>query len=227
MPLYGEIQTKTGMQRMRLEMKGDMFVRDSANFKHDTYAVLNEFKSTYRRMIALSAGHSFLDIGAHIGVFTVNAMLAGAQRGICYEPERGALSVLRANVARFGKKVKVVPEAVGGVDKQVMLSVPYLGNSVHFNYQRRVMQPVRQRAFQDVLEAHKVSLLKVDCEGAELEFLNGKKLPKHIEIVCGELHRWDDNEDRCRKIIDSFGKWRQIHKTFQSCLQQMLGCCLE
>ena len=70
--------------------------------------------------------------------------------------------------------------------------------------------PVNQSAFSSVLMRHKPTLIKTDCEGSELYFLDGSKLPAFVEVVCGELHRQD--EDRCQKVISSFKDWIPIHK---------------
>ena len=213
--MIGELVTSKGIQRITLKKHGDLWCRETATFKSDRY-ILEEYKGTYKRMIDLVRGHHIVDIGAHIGLFTVKAMLAGAHSSVCFEPERGAFGVLQQNVKRFGSSVMAYRLAVGSKTGTVELSVPYTGNSIlsttHFKYKRRTSQSVPVIPFRKILNAYRPSLLKIDCEGAELEFLDGQDLPKHVKIVCGELHRWDGEEARCKRIIKSFKDWEPIHK---------------
>jgi FkbM family methyltransferase len=178
-------------------------------------SVLKEYRVTYSRMIDACAGHRFLDVGAHIGMFTVNAMAHGATGGTCYEPEPGSASVLRENVKQYGRKVKVIQQAIGAKNGETVLYVPRSGNSVSASTvwasKLRGQHPVKQRAFLEAIEESRATLVKLDCEGAELQFLDAKKLPSSVKVVCGELHREKDNEARCQRIIKSFSKWEPIH----------------
>lgn len=197
-------------QPARLVRHGGLLVRRG---HAPDVGVIKEYPPTYRRMIHAVAGHRFMDCGANIGVFAVRALEHGAASGVCYEPEPGALTVLRANVARL--PVHVVAAAVGVSDQPVVLHVPRSGNSVTastaWGARGRRALPVPCREFYGAVEAELATLVKLDIEAAELAFLDGRKMPAAVRVVCGELHRERGSEQRCREIIESFAGWREIH----------------
>jgi len=209
----GLLFTSEGRRVVRLVKNGELYVREG--FSPDV-SVLKEYPNTYRKMIDNVAGLRFLDIGAHIGSFTVMAMLHGAIGGDCYEPERGAVSVLKHNVRSFGHRIKIISSAISRCGGDVILSVPPSGNSISATTQAiikgRQDLVVSSVSFNEAVEASGAALIKTDCEGAELEFLDGRKLPHSVKVVCGELHRGHGSEDRCLAIINSFRRWHPIHE---------------
>jgi len=209
----GEIHSADDTHRVRLVRQDGVLVRQG--FGPDL-SVIKEYPVTYRRMIDRVRGHHVLDIGANIGVFAVRAMEHGATRTTCYEPEPGAVSVLQANIKQFGRRARVVCAAIEARDGPfVTLHVPKSGNSVtattHFSPRGRTALQVPRVSLPIALEKSGATLIKTDCEGAELDFLNGRRLPTQVRVVCGELHREHGNEERCREIIGSFSRWREIH----------------
>jgi FkbM family methyltransferase len=177
--------------------------------------VVKEYPVTYKKMIHHVAGHIFLDIGANIGMFSVNAMLNGATGGVCVEPELDAIAVLEQNMMPYADKVLIFNEAVGVDDGEAILYVPPSGNAVtattKFNIRGRTEVRVKQIGFQRLVRDTRASLIKTDCEGAELDWLRGDQLPDYVKIVCGELHRERGNEELCQDIIRSFSGWTPIH----------------
>jgi FkbM family methyltransferase len=199
-----------------LDMVEDVLVR--RGFGPDM-STLKEWTPTYKRMEHEIRGHKVLDIGANIGVFSVRAMLLGAKEVVAVEPESGAASVLRLNLHRFHTCCRVIECAVTASvsgSESVALYVPSSGNAVSATSARAVRgrraTMVDGRTFSSLLREYRPSLVKLDCEGAELDFLDGTTLPSHVKVVCGELHREHGNEARCRRIIKSFSGWEAIHE---------------
>jgi len=177
--------------------------------------IILEYRPTYRRMIHAVKGHKFLDIGANLGLFSVRAMENGAVGGVCYEPEPEVRRLLRANIEKWNRKIKIVPAAITKKSGTALLSVPKSGNAVtastYFTNKLRKQVKVKAVAFHEAIESSKATLVKIDIEGAELEFLNGRSISKQVQVICGELHREHGNEEKCQRIIASFAKWTPIH----------------
>lgn len=185
-----------------------------SGFGPDRATVL-EWYQTYRHMEHLIPDAYVLDIGAHIGTFSAKALELGAKSVVAVEPELGSFSVLRAVLGRR-KHVTLINAAVGVNPGIAYLSVPRTGNSTSastvFQLKGRHELEVKQLAFKALLKQYRPTLLKVDCEGAELDFLDGNKLPKHVRVVTGELHReGPNNEKRCKQLIQSFSEWDEVH----------------
>lgn len=176
--------------------------------------VLKEWGPAYRVLESRIAGHVVLDVGANIGMFSTKALALGAVQCHAYEPEPGALTVLTANLA--GRSATVHAAAVGAADGTAMLSVAPSGNaasaSTAHHIPSRLHYDVEQVAFQRIVELHRPSLVKVDCEGAELDFLDGRRLPACVRLVAAELHREHGWEQRCQAVMESFAGWREVCK---------------
>jgi FkbM family methyltransferase len=131
------------------------------------------------------SGATFLDIGANIGYYTIQAAtLVGPQGAvIAFEPQPAVRQELAANVAlnRFAN-VTVMPYALSDRAGTVRFCVPTVGNesmgSLHPNarFQVGCEIEVETRRLDDVLESAncpRVDLLKLDAEGAELPIVKG------------------------------------------------------
>lgn len=178
--------------------------------------VIKEWSVTYKRMAHAIKGHRVLDIGANIGMFSRFALANhGASFCTAYEPHPPTADVCKANLLEFKRKSKVHVAGVEEKGGMAILSVPKSGNSVcastSFTKRGRLNIDVPVRAFDEAVEDSAATLVKTDCEGAELRFLNGKRMPSSVRVVCGELHREGGNEARAQAVLDSFAKWRPIH----------------
>lgn len=182
--------------------------------------VLDEWHVTYAKVQRklgrkVWSGHVVLDIGANIGMFSVVALGLGARQAFCFEPEAAAYRMLQANLGKRGK-AKLYNRAIGRRAGTVQLSIPPSGNataaSTVYTARGRNLVDVRQESFKQMVKLTQATLVKTDCEGAELDFLNGRRLPSHVRMVVGELHREHGNEERCLKVIKSFSKWEPIHE---------------
>jgi FkbM family methyltransferase len=198
--MTGEIHTAGGIVTRPLIQREGVFIREGFGPDEST---LNEWRPVYQRLTAELKGHRILDIGANIGMFTAKAKLNGAIYSVAVEPEPGARSVLIHN----GPDV-VIASAVEQTAGFVDLYVPASGNAVSATTARSVagrkLVPVPSEAFLDLVEQHQPTFIKTDCEGAELNFLDGKALPSNVKWVVAELHREHGAEAACQRVIESF-----------------------
>ena len=151
----------------------------------------------------LGPGDTALDLGAHIGFFTVQmaALVGPTGRVYAFEPDEANADLLERSVAenRFEDRIVVTRAAVGAATGQAILTFPaetlnsggaYLlpsgGKPLAGNLARQVpvvaldTQPIRRP----------VRLLKIDVEGAEPQVLQGatRLLTEDRPVILSELH---------------------------------------
>src|SRR5579862_819421 len=169
-----------------LELKDDLYVRK--DFKPDL-SFTKEWSTSYKKVEPFIKDQIVLDIGANIGIFSRRACQLGVKQIYSYEPEPGAFSVLRQNVPSG----HLFNKAVGKEEGKVNLNFSQSGNTVIgstvFNKRGRQSIEVDQVAFESIVNKHKPTLIKSDCEGSELYWLYGDSLPEHVKVVTAELHR--------------------------------------
>lgn len=145
----------------------------------------------YDRHRPIVAGERVLDLGANQGFFSIYAARRGA-RVIAYEPEPAAFAMLARNLARCGLEgaVEARPRAVSAAEGAIDLLVPSAAGLCASGM--ATTSPARARLLRDVgverLQTVRVAsetlasvlerqgpagfdLVKLDCEGAELEIL--------------------------------------------------------
>ena len=133
-------------------------------------------------------GHVVLDVGAHIGAFSVWCMEQGAATVTAYEPEPGNLALLTANLERFGDAAQVRAAAVSQPEDGEDEAMLVLGRDTQgvANTWRHALEglshyqesggalkklPVPLVPFFGAALGHNVTFVKLDCEGAELAIL--------------------------------------------------------
>jgi FkbM family methyltransferase len=149
----------------------------------------------------LCEGDTVVDIGAHIGAFAVDAGRAvGRGSVLAFEPHPGNFELLTANVARNGlKNVRAVWAAVAGASgpRDLHVSANVAGHSLHIAEPGRASLAVPARTLADVFADHgiaTVDLLKMDCEGAEYEILEGAAAAgvlSRVRRIAMEAHALD------------------------------------
>jgi len=136
---------------------------------------------------ALRPGMVVLDIGAHVGYYTLVAAQAVGPSGKvhAFEPCAETLSLLRRNVRANGfENVEIHPYAAGSSDSRRILHVTGSSDS-HGLFPHPLTETVRTTEVRTVAVAQVVSgradLVKIDVEGAEFEVLEGMR-----DLVSGE-----------------------------------------
>jgi FkbM family methyltransferase len=135
----------------------------------------------------LRAGLTVLDVGAHVGHYTLLAsgLVGPAGRVIAFEPHPVLGRVLRRNVGRAGcQNVTVVPMALGrasGPGTLVLHPPDNFGGSslrpdaASAHHERAEVQVTTLDEALDRLGAPPVHLAKIDVEGAELDVIDGAR----------------------------------------------------
>lgn len=166
----------------------------------------------------VTKGMTVIDIGAHIGYYTLLfAKLVGASgRIISFEPLPQNFALLKENVAlNHLDNVLVLPQAIFSRDEEILISVPddqpYSGQasvaqrqgSVHFQVPALTLDSYCATA------SVQPDFLKMDVEGAEYDVLLGARetiVRCHPKLLI-ELHHFDGNIDAhpAPKLLNSWG----------------------
>jgi FkbM family methyltransferase len=141
----------------------------------------------------LRPGDRFVDVGAHVGLYTLWALDAGASV-IAVEPNPDAARQLRANLERNGYAADVVEAALGATPGRMAMAGQDLLR------QHLVLEDapadgdgsVEVRVLDDVVADQSVRGLKIDVEGAERLVLEGAhRLIADARIDVMQLE-WND-----------------------------------
>lgn len=154
-----------------------------------------------RRELELVREHlgdgDFVDVGAHVGMYTVAAALATPGRVLAFEPNPSARAQLGANVALNGcRNVVVVPKAVGGAPGRALLHVPQTPDPSFSSLEPGRFAEgdpveVEVTTVDDEVEAAglRPTVVKVDVEGGELGVVAGMRrtLAAHRPVLVVEV----------------------------------------
>lgn len=153
----------------------------------------------------------FLDIGANIGAVSRWALDQGASKVISVEPEPNNLELLRVNA----RGAKIIPAAVvskpkGKIPLYLSTTGKNPGNTSTMPFKGRTIVQVKAVGFMDLLETYRPEVLKIDCEGAEYEFLMA--LPSFVKQVTMEIHlnKPDWRKEQAPRIVKLFNRWKVV-----------------
>jgi FkbM family methyltransferase len=151
----------------------------------------------------LEPGDVAIDVGAHIGFFTMHmaAMVGPSGRVYAFEPFAANGELLRRSVAenRFGERVVVTRAAVGAASGSATLTFAaetlnsggaYLLRDGTAPLTGNVAEPVPLIALDHFTLPHRVRFIKMDVEGAEPQVLHGAErlLATDRPVILSELH---------------------------------------
>lgn len=167
--------------------------------------------------VKIEAGQTVVDLGAHIGVFSLMAArkVGPTGRVIAFEPSPQTLELLRRNLAANGLAwVKLHSVALAEADgtANFFVATDAANNPVTDTLiatPDRKSVPVRLRRLDDVLAEEGISVvdhLKIDVEGAEMRVLDGapKTLARTRRIVM-EVHPPQVNPADVRRRLEAVG----------------------
>ncbi|OGS04752.1 MAG: hypothetical protein A3G41_02190 [Elusimicrobia bacterium RIFCSPLOWO2_12_FULL_59_9] len=144
----------------------------------------------------ISESDVIIDIGAHIGSFSVYA----AQKALLghifsYEPDVASYQQLLKNVqANNLRNVSVFQEAVGGqAGMRTLYSAALNSAENNFYWNSSRASVVECTTLTDIFKKNKIrrcDFLKIDCEGAEYEIIlnTPADILKQIKRICVECH---------------------------------------
>ncbi len=159
----------------------------------------------------LQQGDTFIDVGGHVGYFSMLAAHAVGAEGHVYtfEPEPRNASHIREHIALNGvANVELFEEAVGDVEGEAELHVNADNTGGHalwdvgehpYNARSRVhheVKPVRRGTLGQLLAktaGQRVRLVKIDAEGSELRILKGAMLllmARKVPYVICEINEF-------------------------------------
>jgi FkbM family methyltransferase len=180
--------------------------------------IINQTLSEYNCIAGFLSGAKVLDIGAHIGCFSVMSLLLNASQVVSVEPVPVSAEHLRKNT-QFARDRSVVIEAavVGGDEETVTLrwlgatwrSRPPKDDRTQWrgrDYQFATAKTVR---FVDLLNIYKPNVIKLDCEGAEYNLIQSIDwMPECVNTFTAEWHDFTvDAYDRYIDCINRLWTW--------------------
>ena len=151
----------------------------------------------------LSAGNTFVDVGANMGYYSVKAGSRVGPEGkvICFEPNPDTLPYLRRNMAinGFADRSVIWPAAVGsecGFAQLSFTSGDEAQANIHGHGESEYSHTIGVHRLDEALaDLEKIALIKIDAEGSEAQALVGAQdlLRRHnCEIVLElNLVRWE------------------------------------
>jgi FkbM family methyltransferase len=138
-----------------------------------------------------------VDVGAHIGAFTIASARAGA-RVFAYEPNAENLAILERNLARNqARDVRCSSAAISALSGPREL---YVSDDPRWTGRHRLRpaagaqpRPVQSVSLDDIVHGHgleRIDLLKLDCEGGEYEILYAASASTlaRVRAVAMECH---------------------------------------
>lgn len=115
---------------------------------------------------------AFVDIGANIGVYTLNARAAAAMPIIAFEPEPAAFALLSRNMADNAMPSVTIHNAACGDRPGTLRFRGGINGAIADDTDDDTI-PVPVVRLDDALRGIPVAVIKIDCEGYEWQVLNG------------------------------------------------------
>lgn len=155
---------------------------------------------------------TIIDVGAHIGVFSIYAASLFPEANIyAFEPENNNFARLKNNILQNNFNIMGFDYGLGSDNKEVELYLSTQNESGHSIYNFGASRPTQQIEIRTIESAwlengiSQCDLLKLDCEGAEYDIiysLNEDMLSK-ISTIVGEIHTIDKEH----RNIDNLSKY--------------------
>jgi FkbM family methyltransferase len=182
-----------GARRGMTKVFGDFRVVEGET---DRYAIHEVWeRNDYRLRPEYVRGGIVVDIGANLGSFSVLCAKLGARLVVAYEPQPETFEALVENVRSNGVPgtVETWPSAVVGFAFTGKVRVTGDGGGARATFQPAGRE-VPAQAIDDVLDglagAGRIALLKMDCEGGEVEIFRGLTAEKleGVDRLAMEFH---------------------------------------
>lgn len=159
---------------------------------HDVYGVAG---------LHLSPRDIVLDIGAHIGTFSMACLRKEPSLVLAaFEPDKDNVRICRANLAQWSGNAACFRAAVWRSDRDG--EIPFHGYEGRFTGSGTAMPQMAQQGspkttvttlgLDELLQmfgATRVRLIKIDAEGAEYPILLTSKRLAQVDEIIGEAHR--------------------------------------
>ena len=166
----------------------------------------------------LKPGATLLDVGANIGLFTIEGAKAVGSRGsvIAIEASPHHANSVKASAYLNGmQNIEVVPVAVGDQDGEATLTLPSGANFGMFTLGNVVGSEsfkVPIRKIDDIVGERKIDFIKMDIEGSEYRALIGarKTIERDQPAILIELNEFalqscSSSTSQVKTILSEFG----------------------
>ncbi len=159
----------------------------------DEIFVLQRYTPSY---LKIKQGDIVVDIGAHVGSFSLFASLMGALQVYAYEPDKSTFEMLTKNIRNNNIcNVKINNYAITDKTGTIKLysSKNNGGSSIYKTDNSASLNFVNSLRLADIFRINnldKIDFLKVDCEGGEGLIINStnKQVLSHINKISLEYH---------------------------------------
>lgn len=183
-------------------------------FLNEIYMALGLWEPYVRRNLSLNKGDVFVDIGAHIGLYTVYASQKVGKNGlvIAIEPDRRNLAVLHKNLEAIKTNNVLVYEVAVGFNGFLYLSpqknplFTKTSKSMGASEQNMVPSISLDSLLEEVetkeYESHSI-VIKVDVEGGELDVIKGGISFLNYLSPILIVETW--NPDELKRVLEKLG----------------------
>jgi FkbM family methyltransferase len=148
-------------------------------------------------------GELCVDVGAHLGNHTVFFAKICGMRVLAFEPQPDIYEILRRNVELNGvdEQVTTFNLALGEADGRGTLTRALPHNTGSARLRLDEAGSIRVATLDEHVGDRKVSLIKIDVEGFELEVLKGaeRTIARDMPIICAEAA-----EEQNRQQLEAF-----------------------
>jgi FkbM family methyltransferase len=166
-----------------------------------------------------------IDIGAHIGSFSILSLSMGAKRVISAEASIENFEYLIKNTKLF-KNVSIINAAILGNNNNKFIKFQRSlnrdntgGGSVVYLNEKEDSFDVPVVTFDDLfLLNNSCDLLKLDCEGSEFSIIKDSKNIGFVKKIVGEYHESDLNK---MKDLSDFLKGLSFEVSYQHCSENL------
>jgi FkbM family methyltransferase len=171
----------------------------------------------YTKHVNLPPDPLIIDVGAHIGAFSVYAGFTFPKSKVfCFEPDLDNFLLLKKNIAQNNLgNVKAYNLAIAKPGQKYVYLTSHPDNfgmhSTVDNYSNQTSRKkVRAVSLGQAFDKYNISscdLLKLDCEGAEYQALYNtpRQVFNKVQNIVLEYHKTGGDIDRLRKFLESLG----------------------
>jgi len=180
----------------------------------DIYAFTNvwlieEYK---QEGFAINSTDNIIDVGAHIGLFTVYAsQFCKNGKIFSYEPVKENFELLKENISLNAlSNAYIFNNAVFDNTGSIKIYLNEKDQAAHSSYHKsEKCIEVNAVSIKDIIDINKIeycNFLKLDCEGLEFKILNGidDKYFNKIKKMCLEYHILDKNSADLKQLKERF-----------------------
>lgn len=186
--------------------------------------IINEiwYEKIYEKDFTINENMTIVDIGANQGIFSLYAASKKA-RVFSIEPEQINFDILNENIAlnNLQERIQTYNVAISKQEGYIDFFMPSVDNKAYsgmnstnfdftdnlqslndFTIDRKLVKALTLDGIIDQIRSERIDLLKIDCEGAELDIIESGSPETFAKVdnIVMELHRGYSQKDLFYKI---------------------------